>query len=263
MERIEKIERGIDHLREQLTVHRMYEKLTTLEDVRLFMGEHIFPVWDFMSLLKALQMHLTTVTVPWVPKPSGVLARFINEIVHGEESDINEVGEPKSHFEMYIDAMDEVGADTTQIKAFIDLINAGHSVSDATDGVKMSKAAREFLNFTFEVIATGKPHAIASAFTFGREDIIPDMFLEIVKNAEKEDTKKSYNKLIYYLNRHIEIDGGEHGPLSLKLISELCGDDDEKWDETLSVAIQSLEYRVALWDAVADIIEAKRKTVAA
>ena len=57
-------------------------------------------------------------------------------------------------------------------------------------------------------------------------------------------------KFIYYLERHIELDGGEHGPLALQLISDLCGDDDQKWSEVESTAVNSLIARKKLWDSI-------------
>ena len=263
MKPIEQVETELQPLRNQIKNHAVYGCLSTIDDIKLFMKYHIFAVWDFMSLLKALQVSLTNTAVPWIPKGSGAAARFINEIVMGEESDVNEHGEVKSHFEMYIDSMDQIQANTHQIKLFLKTIENGASVSKASEMVAMHPTVKSFINFTFGVIYEGKPHCIAAAFTFGREDVIPDMFIEIVQQSKTSPEDERYSKLLYYLNRHIELDGDEHGPISLSMVENLCGDDQTKWMETLEIAKSALQQRIALWDLIAtSILKSKNEITA-
>jgi len=260
MSQIQYVEDQILPLRNQLQNHGLYHQLKSIKDVQAFMSMHVFAVWDFMSLLKALQDDLTNTSVPWTPKPNASLARFINEIVHAEESDVNEKGEAKSHFEMYLDAMKQIDADDSQIIRFIESIKAGKSVQKSLEEVEIYSSVKDFVKFTFETIDSGKSHCIAAAFTFGREDVIPDMFIEILKKADVENVH--YNKLRYYLDRHIELDGDEHGPLSLKMVEEMCGDDSSKCDDVVEISKQALKHRILLWDGIErSIVEANKKVL--
>ena len=151
MLQIEEIENDLIPLREQLKNHQLYNELMGLDDVRLFMEMHVFAVWDFMSLLKALQINLTNTSIPWTPKPSASLARFINEIVHAEESDINELGEASSHFEMYLDSMAQIGANPIEIKKLITLIENGSDIKSALNQLDIDPAVRNFVLFSFDL----------------------------------------------------------------------------------------------------------------
>ena len=226
--------------REEIVNHALYKKLNSVEDIAVMMEYHVYAVWDFMSLLKALQSLLTCTTSPWKPVGDGKIRQLVNSIVLEEESDVDKENNPLSHYEMYIDAMKQCGANTSAIESFVANVSATNipSVNDGVDA---------FLNTTFDVIDSNETHKIASAFTFGREDLIPDMFTAIVNEY---NTENNLDKFVYYLERHIELDGGEHGPLALELISNLCGDDDDKWREVEETAIACLVARKKLWDSI-------------
>ena len=248
---IQHIQKEITSLREELKSHRLYQQLQTIEDIKIFTQDHVFAVWDFMSLLKTLQRELTCVSVPWVPRKKGKLTQFINEITLAEESDVDLSGESKSHFEMYLDAMGRMGSDARKIEIFMSKITQNMTVSDALDFAEVPDAVKNFVKVTFETIYSNDAHKVAAAFTFGREDLIPDMFIEIIHQTHEQESFKDF---LYYLNRHVELDGDSHGPLSLDMIVELCGDDQQKWSEVLVTAKEALEVRISLWDYIADNI---------
>ena len=123
---LERLESRLAPLRKRLASHPIYAAIQSEQQLRLFMESHVFAVWDFMSLLKALQRSLTCVDVPWVPSRHAASRRFINEIVLGEESDEYQ-HRPLSHFEIYLEAMQALDADTAPINALL----MAHPISSA------------------------------------------------------------------------------------------------------------------------------------
>ena len=253
MTQVSLLEEKLKPLYARLASHPLYASFTTIEDLRVFMEAHVFAVWDFMSLLKALQRGLTCVDVPWTPSATPESRRLINEIVLGEESDTYE-GQHVSHFELYRLAMQQCGARTLAVNALMGAVIAGNDVFVALETCGAPPEAIAFVRDTFSVIEEGQLHSIAAAFTFGREDLIPEMFKGFVRELNQE-LRGQLETFLWYLERHIEVDGEEHGPMALRMIAELCGDDAKKWAEAEAAAVFALESRLRLWDGIAARIE--------
>ena len=243
------LEETIAPLTAQLARHPLYRSFESLGDLRAFMETHVFAVWDFMCLLKTLQRGLTCVEVPWRPSPLAESRRLINEIVFGEESDLYQ-GQPLSHFELYRLAMRQCGANTQAIDTFLARIVGQAPWRDALAACKAPEPAIRFVESTFHVIEGGKLHAIAAAFTFGREDLIPDMFRGFLREQD-EQLGGRLSIFRWYMERHIEVDGDEHGPMALRMVTQLCGEDPAKWREATEAATFALKARIALWDGIA------------
>ncbi len=229
--------------------HPLYQQIDDLGSLRLFMEHHAFAVWDFMSLLKALQRRLCCVEIPWLPAADPTACRLINEIVLAEESDEDGQGGFASHFEVYHRAMIRIGANTAPIDGLLEQLHQGKPVSVALELPGIPESARRFVRQTFDIIEGGNLCAIASAFTCGREDLLPDVFQRIVDELNVaaggglEDFK-------YYLERHIGLDGEEHGPMAHRLLLSLCGSDESHWQVAEQAAVDCLKARLDLWDEI-------------
>lgn len=254
---IESINHSIQSQKEALLQHPLYNKVQTIEDLHRFLESHVYAVWDFMSLLKALQSKLTCTTTPWFPTANTGTRYLINEIVVAEESDLTLDGRRQSHYEMYLEAMQDCGANTKQVEDFLANIRSLNNIFVAIKTSDLHPNIKAFLDFTFRVIEEGKAHEIAAAFTFGREDLIPSMFTAILRNFQANFPETDLNKLIYYFERHIELDADEHGPMAMQMITELCGADPQKWKEVEAVSILALEKRIGLWNAIEENISLK------
>ncbi len=247
--RIIELKQAIEPVRANLLVHPAYTQLNDLNGLQNFAQIHVYAVWDFMSLLKSLQIALTSVTIPWVPVGSPATRYLINEIVLGEESDVDEAGERISHFELYLKAMHQMEADTAGIEALLDQIKSGTPIRPAIEEASIPDQVKRFLCFTFEVALNAPAHVQAAVFTFGREDLIPSMFHKLLEQLYAEMPNK-VSTFKYYIERHIEVDGDHHSHLAIEMVSELCGQDEQKWKEAEQAAQQALELRYGLWDAI-------------
>ncbi len=231
--------------------HPLFARLQTLPRVRCFMEHHVWAVWDFMALLKSLQAELAPTVSPWRPRDAAS-ARLINEIVLGEESDLGPDGEPASHFEVYLTAMQAAGAETTPIRRFLSLLGRGMNVERALDEAAAPPAAARFVRATLQLTQEPLPARLA-AFTLGREDIIPSMFSQLV--AKLEAPGGDLRALVWYLDRHVTVDGDEHGPMAARLFTRLCLADDKSRELALAAGRVALADRLALWDAVQAAVE--------
>ena len=246
---IENLKIEVSKYRDQLIKHPIYGNIDSINSLKQFMESHVYAVWDFMSLVKKLQMDLTTTTLPWQPPENNAAARLINEIVWGEETDLDKDGNSVSHFEMYLNAMRQINANTQSIEKLLDRLREGNNIFDTIDRAGLPEYVTNFLNFTFRIIEEGKTHKIAAVFTFGREDLIPDMFISMIKRMNIENERK-FDQIIYYFERHIEVDGDSHGPMALDMIKNLCGSDPLKWEEAISASKSALQKRISLWDGI-------------
>ncbi|QBF24549.1 DUF3050 domain-containing protein [Pseudomonas tructae] len=230
----------------ELAAHPIFSEINALPVLQRFMETHVFAVWDFMSLTKRLQHELTCIQLPWLPPLDPCAARLINEIVLGEESD-DRLGQGHySHFELYLDAMREVGASTTVIERFVSLQREGVGYTSALQRSGASEAARHFVCNTLQTALEAPAHSVAAAFLHGRESVIPGMFQRILDDwgitGEQAPTFR------YYLQRHIEVDSEDHGPAAEALLARLVKDDPVKQNQVLEAAIAAIDSRIALWD---------------
>jgi hypothetical protein len=216
----------------------------------------VWCVWDFMALLKSLEQGLLRDEIEWIPPQDGSIGAFIYEILLTEETDITDSGSGRcSHFETYLKAMRQAGADTKAIDIFIANLKAKRGfVASITDS-GIPEAALKFVNNTIKH-ARSDLHKVVSVFCLSREGIIPGMFTFFLDNITLQSDLSTFH---WYLKRHIEIDSDSHGPLSVKLFKMVVGNDKQKLTEGLEAALDALNARQKLLDSIHSQIQLTSK----
>jgi len=240
----------INPLKQQLLNHDLYKYIETPDDLRIFTQHHVFEVWDSMSLVKCLQQKLTNINVPWTPRQSPKLTYFINDMVLAEESDVNLNGKRQSHFEMYLQAMEELKASTFDIHKFIEQVDHGTDIFLVISASELPEPVKSFLIFTFNTIYHEQLHQVAAAFVFGREELIPDTFCEILGEIEEKFPEENISNLKYYFQRRLDIDRDIHRPMAIQLIEDICQNHSDLWQNVEEVAVNALHKRLNLWNGI-------------
>jgi hypothetical protein len=240
-------------LREALERHPLFEAIREPRDLRQFMQVHVFAVWDFMSLAKRLQRDLTSVTLPWSPPRDREAARLINEIVLAEESDVGPDGCAASHLDLYLGAMREVGASTDVFEDFLAALGRGMPYDVALHAPGIPNVVRSFVKGTLATAIDGSTLEAMASFFHGRESVIPHMFQGLLDRWGL--TAEAAPLFVYYLQRHIQLDGDAHGPAAAKLLNALIqGRMSDRRMASLA-AREALEARYRLWDGTLRLIQ--------
>jgi hypothetical protein len=231
-----------------LAGHPVYTSIQALPHLRTFTQHHVAAVWDFMSILKSLQHDLAPTRTPWQPPQDPEAARLINEIVVDEESDALPYRPGHaSHFVWYTEAMEELGADLAPTRQWLRSMANGTPALRAMEQAGMPVASREFVATTLSFL--DEPLAVrAAVFLHGREELIPQMFLPLVKSMRAQSIP--CERFLAYLERHIEVDGGAHGRHAAALLERLCAASPELRARGEQAALAALAARQRLWDAI-------------
>ena len=235
----------------ELRCYSLPQAITSIAGLRLFMEHHVFAVWDFMLLLKTLQQHLAPSGVPWVPPTHPEIAGLVNSLVAEEECDLlpENLGGPLhlSHFAIYRRAMVEIDANTAVIDAVLQQASRG-DLAGAVRHRGIPPPSARFLRTTQELISSGEVHALAAAFAYGRELLVPDLFRGLLDRLTVLELPCP--TLRWYLERHIVLDGDSHGPLAETMVLTLAGNDPAAHQTVQTVRRQVLADRSAFWDAI-------------
>lgn len=113
----------------------------------------------------------------------------------------------------------------------------------------MTDLVRYSVETTFSILRQGQPHAVAIAFTFGCENLIPAMFRQLVGELHNRFPGQ-LRTFTYYLDCYIQLDEEVHVPLAQQMVRELCADNPDRWLECQQVTIRCLNVRLVTWDGI-------------
>lgn len=235
-----------------LANHKLYERVNDELSLRLFMEHHVICVWSYNFLLREIHQELVGLIHPLNSQSQKEAIRLVSEMILEEELEEQQDGSLLSHFEIYLEAMQDLGANISPIVSFFDLQDSGQNWQTALKHARfptaVSRYARKMNRF-----AQAPLHEKAAALFYEGEPFIPDTFL--LRIGQLGNTVK-IGRLLDYFERHIE---GLRSPgfsASGRLVEILCNNDEKMSLEAEQSAEEAMKNRVELWGYITGQLEA-------
>ena len=240
----QKLIKLIEAKTQKLSHHEVYSKVTSRAQISCFMSYHIFAVWNFIKLLKSLQIKTSIALRSQALECSGETRDLIGKIVFAEESELYPYGQPTEYFAVYLGAISELEVNSNFLWTFL---TSKHSLQSLKPGIQ------ELVGYNLTLAETGTIGEIAAAFFCGREPVSYQLFTSIIKIL-KQDGKECPN-LINYTEKLNQENSRQVGTLVLKLLDYFCKDETDKVF-ALQAGLEALNLREQLWNyALAEITE--------
>ncbi len=266
LERIARMEKRVAPLRMWLESHKLHEALGgDVDDLRKFAEIHVWCVWVMMSMLKAFQVELATKeTLPWIPSSDGrkkeKLARMVNEMALRYQYWVvdEKTGKTTTNFEMYLQAMAQLGCDSAEITSFLSFLHksarcglpCAASMEAALRFCAMPRGVAGVLRYCFALIQSRQLHRLAASFAFVRnKSSVVSALLATLDKARAEEGQ-DFDLYRRWLERFAGLLDHNFAPLAFQILVELCGDDEAKWREVEQTAAESLQVQRIFFDDV-------------
>ncbi len=231
--------------------HKLYERVADEASLRLFIEHHVICVWSYNFLLRDIHQELVTMIHPLNSQSQKEAIRLVSEMILEEEVEEQNDGTLVSHLEIYLEAMQDLGANISPIVSFFDLQDSGQTWQTALKHAHFPTAVSRYAR-KMSRIAEGPLHERAAALFYEGEPFIPDAFLMrlgLLGNAVK------IGRLLDYFERHIEGLKRPGFSASGRLVEILCGDDEQMALEAEKAAEEAMKNRVDLWNQISDKLE--------
>ena len=233
-----------------LESHRLYTALTRREALATFTEYHVVCAWSYNALLRSLQRDIFTQSLPINSDAHKEAIRILSEVAIEEQANESDDGQFISHLELYLDAMEDLGANTAPIIGFFDILAGGVGAAKAVEYADFCPEVAAYARTTVRLLER-QFHERAAGLFYEGEYFIPDRFLH---QLNRLTPAVPVDRLLEYFDGHIEGLKRPGYSAAGRLVEIFTADDEILSEEAEQVGEQVMRQRVHLWNTVYDLV---------
>ena len=119
-------------------------------------------------------------------------------------------------------------------------------MDDALVAASASQSIRHFVNRMINTVTNGSLYRVPGSFFHGREPIIPRMSEGLLRERHIDEDEAPV--FVYYLKRHIELDGDNHGPAAKTIIKHVTQNRPNELRQLYLAALDAMNDRIGFLD---------------